>query len=260
MTILDKIFAEKRAELADLMRHHPLPELKARIADLPPTRGFRTVLLTSSHQPSLIAEVKAASPSMGTIRTNFDPVAVAQAYVEAGADCLSVLTDVHHFQGSRENLMACRAAIDLPILRKDFTADPYHVYEARAMGADAVLLIVAGLSHSELEESLGVAKELGLDALVEAHTLEEAEAAISVGASLIGINNRDLRTFETKIETSEAIIPLIRDRATVVSESALGCRADVDRVSAVGARSVLIGTAFCREPDIAAAVRSVMAW
>lgn len=260
MTILDKIFAEKRADLPELERRHPLPELRAKIADLPPTRGFRRALEKSLHRPSLIAEVKAASPSMGTIRPDFDPVSVGKAYVRAGADCLSVLTDENHFRGSRANLVACRAATGLPILRKDFTTSAYHIYEAREMGADAVLLIVAGLTQRELGESLAVAGELGLDALVEAHTLEEAEAALALGAELVGINNRDLRTFETKIETSEAIIPHIRGRATVVSESALACRADVDRVCEAGARAVLIGTAFCREPDVEAAVTKVMAW
>lgn len=260
MNILTEIFERKRELLAGKISAVPLDEMKRRAADAEPTRGFLTRLQNSRTKPALIAEVKKGSPSAGTIRADFEPVAIAQAYERAGATCLSVLTDVEYFQGSDENLQLCRATTQLPVLRKDFTVDAYDLYEARAIGADAVLLIVNGLEQSLIRDLLELARELTLDALVEAHTQAEAETALACGADLIGINNRNLETFATEIEVSEAILPRLVGHATLVSESALETRADIERVQAAGADAVLIGTAFCREPDIEAAVKRVMPW
>lgn len=260
MTVLQKIFESKRADLETLKASRPLAEVRAMAADAAPTRGFHRALVESPHPTSLIAEVKKASPVKGTLRADFDPVAIATAYASAGADCLSVLTDVEYFQGSPDYLVQCRAATSLPVLRKDFTTDAYHVYEARAMGADAVLLIVNGLSPAQLREYRELAGSLGMDALVEAHTLDEAEVALSSGATLVGVNNRDLQTFETNIAQSARVVPLLAPRATVVSESALHSPGDVRQVAQAGARAVLIGSAFSLSADIESAVKEMMGW
>jgi indole-3-glycerol phosphate synthase len=269
MNLLDRILAAKREELEVAMSRAPLADIVARAWDAAPTRGFLVALESGSRYRrdrgdafpvSLIAEVKKASPAKGLIRADFDPGEIARAYRDAGADCLSVLTDAPFFQGSAENLLVAREVSGLPVLRKDFTTDAYHLYEARAMGADAVLLIVHGLSRGQIQEYREIAESLGMDALVEAHTLEEAELAISTGAQLVGINNRNLETFETQIAVSERTIPAIADRAFVVSESALHSRDDVERVQRSGAGAVLIGTAFCKSTDIGAKVREVMGW
>jgi indole-3-glycerol phosphate synthase len=255
-----EILEQKRRELPSLQASRPMAELRATAADAEPCRGFARSLAGSPRPVALIAEIKKASPSQGLIRPDLDPVSLAVAYEEAGADCLSVLTDGPHFQGSEENLVKARTAVRLPVLRKDFTTDPYHVWEARAMGADAVLLIVGGLSRGELLELRGLAEDLGMDALVEAHTLEEAETALESGATLLGVNNRNLQTFETDIGVSCRIIPLVRDRALVVSESAIDGPEAVARVGAAGARAVLIGTEFCQASDPGKRVREVMGW
>ncbi|MCA0361388.1 MAG: indole-3-glycerol phosphate synthase TrpC [Armatimonadetes bacterium] len=260
MNILDEIFVAKRADILARKTKQALADAKARALDAPPTRGFQRALKTSPHPVSLIAEVKKGSPVKGTIRDDFDPEAIARDYAFAGADCLSVLTDVHFFQGSPDYLAQCREISNKPVIRKDFTTDELDVYEARAMGADAILLIVNGLSRSELTELRELAESLSLDVLVESHTLEEAEIALEAGAKLLGVNNRDLETFEINIEASEHILPLVKDRATCVSESALHNRNDVERVQAAGARSVLIGTAFSQSPDIPAKIREMMGW
>jgi indole-3-glycerol phosphate synthase len=202
--------------------------------------------------------VKKASPSKGVIRADFDPEAIAAAYARAGAAALSVLTDVPHFQGSPAYLKIAREASGLPVLRKDFLYDPYQVLEARAWGADAVLLIVAALEDAQLRDLQAFAHELGMDALVEVHTAEETERALAAGCPLIGVNNRDLGDFRTSLEISDRLLPRIAPHALAVSESALETRADLDRVRAAGARAVLIGTTFCAAPDIEGKVREVM--
>jgi len=260
MNVLERIFEAKLADLKDLKVEKPVSELIAEVRSLPPCRGFKKALEQTSRPISLIAEVKKASPVKGIIREDFDPVAIAQSYEAVGVQALSVLTDVGFFKGSPEYLRACRHATNLPVLRKDFTADAYHVYEARAMGADAVLLIVACLSRSQVQEYRELGEELGLDVLVEAHTLEEAEMAIETGATLVGLNNRDLQTFETTLDISEQIIPQIANRALVVSESALRSHEDIERVRVAGAKAVLIGTAFCKAADPGEKVREVMGW
>lgn len=259
MTILDQIFARKRELIANLSSN-ALSDAKQRARDAAPVRGFRRALESATVPVSLIAEVKKASPVKGVIREDFDPVAIACAYEKAGAQCLSVLTDVEFFQGSPDYLTACREATKLPVLRKDFTVAEHDVYEARALGADAVLLIVNGLSKSDLEDFRLLAESLAMDVLVEAHTLDEAELALDTGATLVGVNNRDLATFEVTLETSCEVIPKISDRATVVSESALRSQADIELVKNAGARAVLIGTTFCKAPDPGAKVKEVMGW
>lgn len=257
MNKLDEIFEYKRAELS---RGFDLADVKARAEDVGPTRGFLGALKSAPGGVGLIAEVKKASPVFGVIRDDFDPVSIALSYESAGAQCLSVLTDAPFFQGSEKYLRDIRSRVALPILRKDFTAGEFHVYEARAMGADAILLIVYGLSDSELVEYRELAESLGMDVLVEAHSAEECDRALASGAKILGINNRDLRTFEISIGVGAGLIPLYTERAFVVSESALHSHGDVETVAAAGARAVLIGTAFCKEPDIEAAVRRIMNW
>lgn len=262
MSRLAQIFDFKRREVEGARARVPLADLKDQAADAPASRGFRSALVAGWQKKglALIAEVKKASPSMGTIRADFDPVAVAQAYERAGADCLSVLTDVEFFQGSPQNLVAARQAVSLPLLRKDFLFDEYQVYEARAWGADAILLIVAGLEQSAIRDLSALAKGMGMDVLVEVHSEAEAEVALALDCDLVGVNNRDLATFETDLGVSEAVLPLFGKAVVRVSESALGSRADLDRVQAAGAQAVLIGTTFCAAPSIEKKVREVMGW
>jgi indole-3-glycerol phosphate synthase len=261
MSVLQRIFEEKKIEVAEARSKISDTEIKARANDAEFPRGFRAALLSRSGHPlALIAEVKKASPSQGLIRADFDPVEVAKSYVEAGANCLSVLTDGPNFQGSLENLKLCREATDLPCLRKDFLYDGYQVYEARAWGADAILLIVAMLEQNQMSELYHLARELMMDVLVEIHTEEEAHRALELKADLIGVNNRDLNTFKTSIETSEKLLPLLPSASVGVSESALDSREDLARVAKAGARAVLIGTSFCSAPNIGSRVREVMGW
>ncbi len=258
LSILSEIFDNKRQEVLASKEALSLADLQSRIAGLPPTKGFVRALKDSDHEVALIAEVKKGSPSQGTIRADFSPEAVAEAYRRAGADCLSVLTDAKYFSGSAENLMRVRAATNLPLLRKDFIDDPYQVYEARAWGADAILLIVAALSRAQIEELGGLAKSLDLDVLVEVHDEADLDFIEGMDLELVGVNNRDLKTLKTDLETTARLAPRIQ--GLMVSESALSQKADVDRVSKVGARAVLIGTAFCAAPDIESKVREVMGW
>jgi indole-3-glycerol phosphate synthase len=259
MTILEEIFAVKRARVASVSTGQRA-DMKSRAKDARAPRGFGAALASSDHVPSLVAEVKRKSPSKGVIREDFDAVEIAKAYERAGVDCLSVLTDERWFGGSEEYFRAVRSAVALPMLRKDFTVDEYDIYEARAMGADAILLIVAGLSLGQLSDFEGVALELGMDVLVEVHTATEAEVALAMGAAMIGVNNRDLHSFGENLGTTESLLPRIGKGSLLVSESSLYNLDDVNRVAAAGARSVLIGTAFCRENDIESAVRRVMGW
>lgn len=222
--------------------------------------GFRKALSESAHPVSLIAEVKRASPSQGIIRADFDPVELAETYVKTGADCLSVLTDEKFFGGSPEVLRQVRQSVSVPILRKDFTIDPYQILEARAWGADAILLIVAALSEAELLEFQAFAWSLGLDVLVEVHTEEELEVALRMEANLIGVNNRNLADFTTDVGFSERLLPRLPVSVLGVSESALESYDEIERVRRAGARSVLIGTTFARSGDVAGTMRAVMGW
>lgn len=257
MSVLDRIFARKHEEVAAAKARLSAADLKHMAADAAAPRGFLRALMRPDGL-ALIAEVKKASPSKGLIRPDFDPVEIARTYEAAGADALSVLTDEHYFQGSAENLRLAKTHTNLPILRKDFVDDPYQVLEARAWGADAVLLIVAALEDGQLRDLHGQIEALGMNALVEVHSEEEVQRALELGANLIGVNNRNLANFETDVAISERLLPMIAPLALAVSESALETRADLDRVEAAGARAVLIGTTFCASQDVAAKVHEVM--
>lgn len=258
MNVLLRILARKADEVAEARERVPLETLKKNAEGADAPRGFLTALREAEGDLTLIAEVKKASPSKGLIRPDFDPREIAVAYRRGGASALSVLTDEHYFQGSAENLRIARAASGLPCLRKDFIVDPYQIYEARAWGADAVLLIVAALDDALLRELYRTAVELGMDVLVEVHDEDETRRALLLGAPLIGVNNRNLGDFKTSLEVSERLIPMIAPHALAVSESALETREDLDRVRDAGARAVLIGTTFCAAPDIESKVREVM--
>ena len=260
MSVLNKIFERKAIEVSEAKSRIPLVDLKAMVGEAEPTRGFRAALANASDL-ALIAEVKKASPSQGLIRPDFDPVQVAEAYERAGAHALSVLTDEHYFQGSPENLRLARLHTKLPCLRKDFVNDPYQVYEARAWGADAVLLIVAALSKQQITELHGLIVSLGMDALVEVHSEEECEIAVELRCPLIGVNNRDLSNFKTSLAISDQLLPaVVESGALGVSESALETKQDLDRVQKAGASAVLIGTTFCAAPTIEEKVKEVMHW
>ena len=260
MSALARIFETKREEVAAAREQFPISILEAGAAAAGSPRGFKAALEAAAPKMGLIAEVKKASPSQGLIRAEFDPVAVAQSYERAGAHCLSVLTDEKHFQGSAQDLKLARAATSLPVLRKDFIFDPYQVYEARSWGADAILLIVAALEPETVSELQRLSRRLGMDALVEVHSEDEAQIALELGCNLIGVNNRDLSTFKTDLATSDRILPMLKGEAFAISESALESKKDIDRVGKAGARAVLIGTSFCAAPDIEGKVREVMGW
>lgn len=257
---LAEIFAEKQRQVAAAKASLPEAEIRERAEHVALARGFCAALRSARHPVACIAEVKRASPSEGLIRESFDPVAMAQSYERAGASCLSVLTDETFFQGSAAHLMKCREATGLPVLRKDFILDPYQVYEARAWGADALLLIVAALEPAELSELHALATSLHLDVLVEVHTEYELADALAIGAQMIGINNRDLATFQTDLGVCERLVPMVGDEATTVAESGIGSREDVERMRAAGADAVLIGTALCASEDVGSKLREVMGW
>ena len=256
-TVLDRIVADKREELAVAQQRVPFAELKARLPQAPPLRPFAQALRGESVR--LIAEVKKASPSRGLLREQFDPVALARSYVEAGTAAVSVLTDEPHFQGSLDHLASIRAALPQgpPLLRKDFLFDHYQLYEARVHGADAVLLIAAILNSALLAQLIGLVKALDMDALVEVHDELELERALMASADLIGVNNRDLRTFEVDLATTERLRPLIPAEVTVVAESGILTRADIQRLQALDVHAVLIGEALVTAPDPAAKIREL---
>jgi indole-3-glycerol phosphate synthase len=259
--ILKKILARKVEEIRDRSARMPLGELSARAASQPPTRAFAAALESRIEDglPAVIAEIKKASPSKGVMRADFDPVAIARTYAENGAACLSVLTDADFFLGSEAFLAAARDACELPVLRKDFVIDPYQVYEARAIGADCILLIVAALGDASLVELALLAAELDLDVLVEVHDEEELERALAIPAPLIGVNNRDLRTFETTIETTLRLAPHIPYDRLLVTESGIRTPDDVARLRAEGIEAFLVGEAFMRAADPGAALAKLFA-
>ena len=262
--ILEKIVWHKEQQVAQMQASLPLGELKSQIQAMPPAKNFLSALQQSPNHPSLIAEVKKASPSKGIIRADFDPVNIARAYERAGATCLSVLTDSQFFQGSFDNLRSCRRSVSLPLLCKEFIIDPYQIYLARATGADAVLLIVAILSDRDLQDFLNTIHSLGMTALVEVHTAAELDRALSLSdLRLLGINNRNLENFTVNLETTEQLIQQEREQIeskgiTVVSESGFTKRADLKRVSEAGARAVLIGESLVKQPDIEQAVGKIL--
>jgi indole-3-glycerol phosphate synthase len=255
-SILEKILATKAEEVAARSRIRDLATVAAMAADQPPARGFaERIRSLAQGGPAVIAEVKKASPSAGVIRPDFDPAAIAASYAGAGAACLSVLTDERYFQGSDAFLEQARAACDLPVLRKDFTVDPWQVHESRLLGADCILLIVAALSRGRLQELDGLAREAGLDVLVEVHSEAELESALTTGAELVGVNNRDLHRFTTDLATSERLRPLIPEGRTMVTESGIHNAADVERLRRCGIGAFLVGEAFMRAADPGAELR-----
>jgi indole-3-glycerol phosphate synthase len=258
--ILEKIVWEKDREIAASRERVSLDQLKRQVAELPPPRDFVAALRASCRKPAVIAEVKKASPSKGVIREDFDPVAIARGYAAGGASCLSVLTDKTFFQGGFEVLVAVREAVDLPLLCKEFILSPYQLYQARAAGADAALLIAAILDDADLGYLLKVARSLGLAALVEVHDAQEMERVLRLeGVPMIGINNRDLSTFHTDLATTERLTAVYGEQITarktlLVSESGLFNRHDLDRVQSAGADAVLVGEALMSQADVSAAL------
>lgn len=255
--ILDTIIAHKRKELATEQAQVPLTALELKVKNLPPTRDFRSAI-SGRDTVKLIAEVKKKSPSKGIIREDFHPVSIAETYVKNGAAAISVLTDKHFFAGELDYLRAIRAAVDVPLLRKDFTIDPYHIYQARVAGADAILLIVAALTASQLQTFMEVAAALSLACLVEVHTQEELAIALDVDAQIIGINNRDLRTFHTDIATTFQLREAIPAERVVVSESGIYSREDVMKLQEAGIHAMLVGESLMRSPDIGEQVRCLI--
>jgi indole-3-glycerol phosphate synthase len=255
VTILDEILAHKQGEVAEACRRIAPAEMRRRAEAAPPTRGFRRQL-AAARPPAVIAEIKRRSPSKGLIRADFDPVELARAYVKGGAAALSVLTDEHFFGGHLDFLCRVREAVDLPLLRKDFVLDGYQIDEARVAGADAVLLIVSALDPERLRDLHARAHALGLDALVEVHDEVELEAALAVGATLIGVNNRDLRTFEVDLGVTERLARRLPpgDAVLLVAESGILGAADVARLERAGARAHLVGESLMRQPDVAKAL------
>jgi indole-3-glycerol phosphate synthase len=243
VSILERIMAAKRAEVAAAKQRTPAVKLDA----APPVRDFVAAL--RKKQPAVIAEIKRASPSKGLLRENFDPAAIARSYEKGGAACMSVLTDREFFQGAPEHLSAARAACALPALRKDFLLDPYQVMEARALGADCVLLIVACLADPEMHELETLAFSLGMAVLVEVHDARELERALALRTPLIGINNRNLRSFETRLETTLDLLPRVPADRLVITESGILSTADVKRMREHGVHAFLVGEAFMRADD-----------
>jgi len=262
--ILEKIVWEKDREVTAARDRVPLDQLKRQVAELPATRDFVAALRAACRKPAVIAEVKKASPSKGVIREDFDPEAIARGYAAGGASCLSVLTDKSFFQGGFDVLVQVRQVVELPLLCKDFILSPYQLYQARAAGADAALLIAAILTDVDMAYLLKVARSLGLAVLVEVHDAAELERVLALeGVQLIGINNRDLATFHTDLATTEQLMAQYGDQirakgALLVSESGLFSRDDLDRVQSAGADAVLVGESLMRQPDVTAALEALI--
>jgi indole-3-glycerol phosphate synthase len=257
--ILDRILAVKAREIDAARDARSLETVRAEAERADPPRGFAAALRAriAAGGAAVIAEVKKASPSKGVLRDDFDPAAIARAYAANGAACLSVLTDRQFFQGAPGHLVAARAACALPVLRKDFIVDPYQVYEARAMGADCILLIVAALALPRLKALEVLARSLGMDVLVEVHDRAELDRALALQTPLLGINNRDLRTFETRLDTTLELLPAIPPDRLVIAESGILASADVARLRAAGVNAFLVGEAFMRAPDPGAALAAL---
>lgn len=258
--ILERIVDAKREEVAARKATVPLSDLKARIRDLPPPRDFHRALdrKSSGGGIRLIAEVKRASPSQGIIRQGFDLEQLTRAYAAAGAAAISVLTDEPFFQGSLHDLSRAKASVTLPVLRKDFILDPYQVYEARAWGADALLLIVAVVEAAPLQDLLALSEEMGLHPLTEVHTERELQAALGAKVPIVGINNRDLKSFQVSLETTFALLAEIPREVVVVSESGINDRKEVARLEAAGVDAILVGEGLLRAQDVGEKVRDLL--
>jgi indole-3-glycerol phosphate synthase len=250
-TVLERILAEKRREVTARSAERGIAALRAAVESAPPARGFARALekRIASGAAAVIAEIKKASPSRGVIRADFDPPAIARRYEAAGAACLSVLTDTPFFQGRLDDLHAARRAVALPALRKDFMIDPWQILESRCAGADAVLLIVAALDDATLRTLHALAIDVGLDVLVEVHDRDELARALAIDARLIGVNNRDLRTFETRIDTTFALLPHVPAGVRLVTESGIANAEQVAQLRAAGVHAFLVGETFMRADD-----------
>lgn len=259
-TILDRILATKADEIHDRRGRHPLNHLKSQVRDQPPARGFAAAVQAkaSAGQPAVIAEIKRASPSKGVIRDHYEPAAIARSYQEGGASCLSVLTDAAYFQGHEDHLRAARSACVLPVLRKDFTIDAWQLFEARALGADCILLIAAALEQAQLQDLYLQAREIGLDVLIEVHDAIELERALPFEQALLGINNRNLRTFEVSLDTTIGLLPHIPRGRLKVSESGILSRDHISQLRQAGVEAFLIGEAFMRAPDPGTALAQLL--
>ncbi len=258
--VLERIAAYKRDEVAQRMAARSQSQIDAAALAADPPRGFRAALerTATTGRPALIAEIKKASPSKGLIRADFDPPALARAYERGGATCLSVLTDGPSFQGDDANLVQARAATALPCLRKEFLVHPWQVAESRALGADAVLVILAMVDDALAADLMAEAARFGMDTLVETHDEAEMNRAAALGATLIGVNNRSLRTFEVDLATTERLAKLAPPEALLVAESGLFTPAEVARVTACGARAILVGESLMRQPDVTAATQALL--
>lgn len=256
---LDRIVATKRQEVEALHATLDIATAERQIAEMSACRGFERALAKRNRAVGLIAEVKKASPSKGLIRPDFHPATLAEGYAAAGTDCISVLTDEQYFQGSNDYLKQVSQAVKVPLLRKDFTIDERQIYEARLIGADAILLIMAILTKGQLASYHALARELGLDVLVEVHNRPELETVLEMGkATLIGVNNRDLHTFKTDLGVTEELIALMPEHVIAISESAISTPADIAFVRQAGAQAVLVGEHFMRQPDVQEAVNDLL--
>lgn len=257
--ILNKILARKREEITERINKISLAEIKDKAAAADPVRGFEQAIRAqlTAGKTAIIAEIKKASPSKGVLRENFQPDDIAKSYAEGGATCLSVLTDIDYFQGRDEYLQAARVACTIPVLRKDFMIDAYQLYESRALGADCILLIVSALNDDQLAEFAELAKQLKLDVLIEVHDGEELKRALATGLSLVGINNRNLHTFKTNLNTTVSLLPDIPENRIVVTESGIHSREDVKLIKDRGVNTFLVGEAFMRADDPGAKLREL---